>query len=248
MVNVVYTKDFLAHHGIKGQKWGQRNGPPYPLKESNRSRSEKKFQLSSKDRINKAIEKYGSMTSSELRNLGGYVNPNGDPRINNCKECAEATIKRWLQVDVGAVASTQPSDGNLRKFVEERNYDSSGVTWIGGDNDISLQGATNFEDRISKAILRKCKNGDCGMIGVEWDFDKKFAGYDKNYIEEIKRLVDEGRIPPGHAFNFYVKGDKVIYYDDQPDSVIGDASSYLTQIRSDKNPEAVRLTRKAFAN
>ena len=23
--------DFLAHHGIKGQKWGQRNGPPYPL-------------------------------------------------------------------------------------------------------------------------------------------------------------------------------------------------------------------------
>lgn len=24
--------DFLMHHGIKGQKWGVRNGPPYPLK------------------------------------------------------------------------------------------------------------------------------------------------------------------------------------------------------------------------
>lgn len=24
--------DFLAHHGIIGQKWGVRNGPPYPLK------------------------------------------------------------------------------------------------------------------------------------------------------------------------------------------------------------------------
>lgn len=23
----------LAHHGIRGQKWGVRNGPPYPLKE-----------------------------------------------------------------------------------------------------------------------------------------------------------------------------------------------------------------------
>ena len=23
--------DFLAHHGIKGQEWGVRNGPPYPL-------------------------------------------------------------------------------------------------------------------------------------------------------------------------------------------------------------------------
>ena len=23
--------DYLYHHGIKGQKWGKRNGPPYPL-------------------------------------------------------------------------------------------------------------------------------------------------------------------------------------------------------------------------
>lgn len=26
--------DFLVHHGIKGQEWGVRNGPPYPLKGS----------------------------------------------------------------------------------------------------------------------------------------------------------------------------------------------------------------------
>lgn len=24
---------YLAHHGVKGQKWGVRNGPPYPLKD-----------------------------------------------------------------------------------------------------------------------------------------------------------------------------------------------------------------------
>ena len=22
---------YLAHHGIPGQKWGEQNGPPYPL-------------------------------------------------------------------------------------------------------------------------------------------------------------------------------------------------------------------------
>lgn len=27
---VVYS-DELCHHGIKGQKWGVKNGPPYPL-------------------------------------------------------------------------------------------------------------------------------------------------------------------------------------------------------------------------
>lgn len=26
----------LYHHGIKGQKWGERNGPPYPLKRQNK--------------------------------------------------------------------------------------------------------------------------------------------------------------------------------------------------------------------
>ena len=24
-------QNYLSHHGIKGQKWGKKNGPPYPL-------------------------------------------------------------------------------------------------------------------------------------------------------------------------------------------------------------------------
>ena len=32
---------YLYHHGILGQRWGKRNGPPYPLGESDHSKSEK---------------------------------------------------------------------------------------------------------------------------------------------------------------------------------------------------------------
>lgn len=32
----------LYHHGVMGQRWGQRNGPPYPLAPENHSASEKK--------------------------------------------------------------------------------------------------------------------------------------------------------------------------------------------------------------
>lgn len=35
------SEDYLAHHGIVGQKWGKRNGPPYPLGGGDYSRAEK---------------------------------------------------------------------------------------------------------------------------------------------------------------------------------------------------------------
>lgn len=42
----IYNKppldEYLTHHGIKGQKWGVRNGPPYPLDAEDHSASEKK--------------------------------------------------------------------------------------------------------------------------------------------------------------------------------------------------------------
>lgn len=44
----------LYHHGIKGQKWGVRNGPPYPLKESAYSSAEKKAKSSGNNSVSKS--------------------------------------------------------------------------------------------------------------------------------------------------------------------------------------------------
>lgn len=42
MYYVIYKNSELCHHGILGQKWGHRNGPPYPLDASDHSSAEKK--------------------------------------------------------------------------------------------------------------------------------------------------------------------------------------------------------------
>lgn len=39
---VIYASDSLYHHGIKGQEWGHKNGPPYPLDKSDYSAAERK--------------------------------------------------------------------------------------------------------------------------------------------------------------------------------------------------------------
>ena len=39
---------FLVHHGITGQKWGVRNGPPYPLSAGAKSAKEKRAETKSK--------------------------------------------------------------------------------------------------------------------------------------------------------------------------------------------------------
>lgn len=40
--SISFDEDFLVHNGILGQRWGHRNGPPYPLNKSAYSMAEKK--------------------------------------------------------------------------------------------------------------------------------------------------------------------------------------------------------------
>ena len=53
-----YRKIDLAHHGIKGQKWGTRNGPPYPLKEGSHAPREKT--AAGKDYADKKLKSIGN--------------------------------------------------------------------------------------------------------------------------------------------------------------------------------------------
>lgn len=63
----------LAHHGISGMKWGKRNGPPYPLTQSSKSKAERKVSTGKtngsekKDTETSSKKKVSDMSDSELK-------------------------------------------------------------------------------------------------------------------------------------------------------------------------------------
>ncbi len=57
-------KNYLAHHGVAGQKWGQRHGPPYPLN-SNPSK-QAKLKAKSKSSYNKLYGGYQGISMNPL--------------------------------------------------------------------------------------------------------------------------------------------------------------------------------------
>ena len=121
VIKIDYDSE-LYHHGIKGQKWGDKNGPPYPLGASDHSSSEIKegrkgwSKEAKKEKINtrknkrqlrrdKRAQKYYNKADKYQSKIDSLTKKGGSKRrINRLekkkqKALHDAEIKKEWQVD-----------------------------------------------------------------------------------------------------------------------------------------------------
>lgn len=241
--------NYLIHYGIPGQRWGERNGPPYPLDSSAKSNSEKKnqnrsgFHLTDTQKkaliiggiaVGAALAAYGAYKFQVIKHLPRDLNGLANPlrRRNNCKDVAEAQVKRMLGVDSNAVAGEKTVTGNLHDFVKQREYNKNGYKFIGGDLGVFPSADPDETIKnVKKQIMKSGAENDVGIISVDWN---------PNYL----RNESDGT---GHAFNWVVKNGDVAFFDDQPDEPVLDASKYFKAINIEKNIEVLKITKEAFS-
>ena len=85
------SQDYLAHHGVKGQKWGEKNGPPYPLSRQDKFRTvgPDGRPITSKVAYKKAQKNVRAANRAERK-----ANPNGTPQDKKERNSFGAQIKR----------------------------------------------------------------------------------------------------------------------------------------------------------
>lgn len=114
---------FLSHHGIAGQKWGKRNGPPYPLGISDHSASERKAGWQ------KSLDK--PTKSSNIKNSSGKDEQSNEKRgltrvFPKERFGRVSSIKKWylfviflpnpLEGTMDAIYSVDKQTGEFRDF------------------------------------------------------------------------------------------------------------------------------------
>lgn len=144
---VVYTGSFLAHHGIAGQKWGVKNGPPYPLERQRKSYREAKTIADSLSKDEKqhvfGSKAYSNSKYSVYRRV---AKRNGKPSA-----FIEVFRDPDLKGDEGiAIVATNPKyrgKGDARKLVRNlTKYMPAGINKIYWETDTSNKGSMRLAE------------------------------------------------------------------------------------------------------
>lgn len=206
----------LSHHGIKGQKWGERNGPPYPLKPSDHSAAEKKASSgrsggSGESYAKKLLNKYGKkdmvgmdpITAYYLTEAAAFIAIVAAVRIS--QEISYSKDKKeHMNSDVGDIKKKIKGKHTEDQDMAEVNKGYAEDGNLGTHMNCALCSATyDLRRRGYDVKARETKQGRKSKdIAAYYGIEKK----DINKYNSYNKLVDALRNEPDGARGFTMTG------------------------------------------
>ncbi len=148
----------LTHHGILGMKWGKRNGPPYPLNDSDKSAAEKKAEKEnikdlSDSELKKRVQRMNLEKSyKNLSKQNQKVSPLESTKkivdstsnmVNKAKQLSrESANKQRKPLDLSSMSDQELRD-RINRFNLEQRYND-----IFGDESRNVSRGHKYVDDI----------------------------------------------------------------------------------------------------
>lgn len=215
----------LFHYGIKGQKWGVRNGPPYPLKESKKSYKEKKLQKTMNSNISGIDVAMLNIAASRwmIKERKFHLNNNKQP----IKQIKKPHSEEQDQKTVNKEGYDSGSKGHLLNCtmcttaydMRRKGYDVKANTTVIGRPEKEI---ASWYKNTTKKDFYKTKNFDV----LKHKLDEQPNGSRGNIVTGV------GPFDSKHSMSWEKKNGKVIIRDCQSDKTYTDINNSILRQKS----------------
>lgn len=206
---------WLIHYGIKGQRWGVRHGPPYPLDESVHK------EVTNSGLFNRN-EYYDMVVDKKERMLVELVNDKPLQRVSKPTEEVQKQNKEvisQLTKQYGRVSDRTP-DTNVKEVNPHNGYNNCPACCLSllmrANYGVDLVAKDSGPQKMSEICHGLFKNAkDCHVVGknlkdVEQQMLKTFKDGDNGIVS-----VMASDFTAGHVFTWWIEDGNLVFRDGQ---------------------------------
>lgn len=153
------SDDILSHHGIVGQKWGHRNGPPYPLGAESHSKAQIAAAKKAGVKVGKSTGRYVKARSSKVAGQAVSASKPGGGQnayINSLIKSGKAKIDDLKDYQVGSLTkftrSDRPGEEWVSGLINGHDFDWQEMS------SMVVNGTDHVDENVAKTIARNNAN------------------------------------------------------------------------------------------